>query len=281
MAQEWQELECTGEWPRLLVPNLYLPTWVLEGETPILAKSGRFHPIPALVGPSPSSRLTVIQGPHTPWPCLPIITQPPSLCRSPRPLWPPSPTQALSSPSLRSSSGPLGHPARAGPPSHPTPQDSGYRHSHDLTITARPGRWPGARDPPKSASPRDEHEPGRAGTCHSNNLHPFEPTPMETACPTPDLQLPGRLTSPPYKVEFWVPSTTDAICQPDTYQVYPSLPLLGSAELSQHRKSPLSPLPAPDLSAMLHSDSHRGDDGGRGGGEVMEVRTWPWLLWSS
>lgn len=109
MAQEWQELECTGEWPRLLVPNLYLPTWVLEGETPILAKSGRFHPIPALVGPSPSSRLTVIQGPHTPWPCLPIITQPPSLCRSPRPLWPPSPTQALSSPSLRSSSGPLGH----------------------------------------------------------------------------------------------------------------------------------------------------------------------------
>lgn len=75
-AQERQELESTGERPGLLVPNLHLPTWVLEGEAPILAKSGCCHPSPALVGPCPSSGLTVTQGPHIPQPSLPVITSP-------------------------------------------------------------------------------------------------------------------------------------------------------------------------------------------------------------
>ena len=60
------------------------------------------------MGPSLSSALTIIQGPHIPWPTLPVITL---LFVVPVPQAPLASTtlQPLSSPSLRSSPGPLGH----------------------------------------------------------------------------------------------------------------------------------------------------------------------------
>lgn len=112
----------------------------------------------------------------------------------------------------------LSQPGRA-PPSHPTPQYSQYSHSHDLTATARPGKWPGARDPPKSTCPRDHREPGRGRMCCWNSLHPPKPTPVKTACPTKCLLQPGRLTSLSTRLNLGWSFTTGPACQPDTSQL--------------------------------------------------------------